>query len=176
IDVYLDWSLAIVFMLVTFSLGGVAFPTWHPDWGAGTVWLTAATAAVLFFASVLIHELSHALVGRRFGIDVPSITLFVFGGMAQMREEPHAWRPELWMALAGPITSLLLGVGFLLLGGLFAGGLPEGADPEAFVSNLNPVATLLFWLGPINIILGVFNMVPGFPLDGGRVLRAALWG
>lgn len=176
IDVYLDWSLAIVFMLVTFSLGGVAFPTWHPDWGAGTVWLTAATAAVLFFASVLIHELAHALVGRRFGIDVPTITLFVFGGMAQMREEPHAWRPELLMAIAGPITSLLLGALFVWIGSALSGPLPDTTDPEAFLSGLSPAATLFFWLGPINVILGLFNLVPGFPLDGGRVLRAALWG
>ncbi|HEX6993453.1 MAG TPA: site-2 protease family protein [Gammaproteobacteria bacterium] len=176
IDVYLDWSLAIIFMLVTFSLGAVAFPAWHPQWGPGTVWLTAVAAAVLFFASVLIHELSHALVGRRFGIDVPTITLFVFGGMAQMREEPHAWRPELLMAIAGPLTSLLLGAFFIWLGTALTGPLPDTTDPEAFLSALSPPATLFFWLGPINVILGLFNLVPGFPLDGGRVLRAALWG
>jgi Zn-dependent protease len=176
IDVFLDWSLAIIFMLVTFSLGAVAFPSWHPDWSAATSWLTAVTAAVLFFTSVLIHEMSHALVGRRYGIDVPSITLFVFGGMAQMREEPHAWRPELMMAIAGPITSLLLGGLFILLGGLVAGPIPETTDPAAFLAELSPLATLFFWLGPINVILGIFNLVPGFPLDGGRVLRATLWG
>jgi len=176
IDVYLDWSLAIIFMLVTFSLGAVAFPAWHPQWGPGTAWLTAVAAAVLFFASVLTHELAHALVGRRFGIDVPSITLFVFGGMAQMREEPHAWRPELLMAIAGPITSLLLGGFFIWLGSTLTGPLPDTTDPEEFLSALSPVATLFFWLGPINVILGLFNLVPGFPLDGGRVLRAALWG
>jgi Zn-dependent protease len=163
-------------MLVTVSLGAAAFPAWHPEWDALTTWTTATAAAVLFFASVLIHEMAHALVGRRFGIEVPSITLFVFGGMAQMREEPHAWRPELWMALAGPITSLLLGGAFILLGGLLSGPLPDTTDAEAFVSSLSPLATLFFWLGPINVILGIFNLVPGFPLDGGRVLRAALWG
>jgi len=176
IDVYLDWSLAIIFMLVTFSLGAVAFPSWHPQWGPLTIWATAAAAAVLFFASVLTHEMSHALVGRRYGIDVPTITLFVFGGMAHMREEPQAWRAELMMAVAGPITSLLLGGLFIWIGGLLAGPLPDTVDPAEFVSSLSPVATLLFWLGPINVILGIFNLVPGFPLDGGRVLRAALWG
>lgn len=177
IDVYLDWSLAIIFLLVTFSLGAVGLPDWHPDWGAATTWLTAVLASVLFFASVLIHEMSHALVGRRFGIDVPSITLFVFGGMAQMRDEPHAWRPELWMAVAGPLTSLVLGVAFIALGWLVGGPLPaDTGDAEGFLSRLNPLATLCFWLGPVNIVLAFFNLVPGFPLDGGRVLRAALWG
>ena len=176
IDVYLDWSLAIIFTLVTFSLGAAAFPAWHPDWDAVTIWVTAIAAAVLFFASVLIHELSHALVGRRFGIKVPTITLFVFGGMAHMTEEPRAWRAELMMAVAGPVTSLLLGGLFIWLGGLLAGPIPETVDPQEFLSTLSPLATLLFWLGPINVILGIFNLVPGFPLDGGRVLRAALWG
>lgn len=177
IDVHLDWSLLIIFTLVTVSLGAGGFPAWHPDWSAPTTWATAIAAAVLFLASVLIHELSHALVGRMHGIEVPRITLFVFGGMAQMREEPHAWRPELWMAIAGPITSLLLGTAFIALGWLFGPGVPLDSDnPEEFFAALNPVATLLFWLGPINVILGLFNLVPGFPLDGGRVLRAALWG
>jgi len=100
----------------------------------------------------------------------------VCGGMAQMRADPHAWRPELWMAIAGPITSLLLGGVFILLGGLLSGPLPETTDPAVLLSALSPLATLCFWLGPINVILGLFNLVPGFPLDGGRVLRAALWG
>lgn len=176
IEVFLDWSLAIIFFLVTFSLAVAAFPTWHPEWGAGTRWLTAAAAAILFLGSVLTHEFSHALVGRRFGIEVPSITLFVFGGMAQMRDEPHAWRPELWMALAGPATSLVLGIVFIGIGMLVAGPMPDAVDPEEFIATLSPLATLLFWLGPINIVLAIFNLVPGFPLDGGRVLRAALWG
>jgi Zn-dependent protease/CBS domain-containing protein len=176
IDVYLDWSLTIIFLLVTFSLGAVAFPAWHPEWGAVTAWTTAAAAAVLFLASVLIHEFSHALVGRRHGIEVPSITLFVFGGMAHMRDEPHAWRPELWMALAGPVTSFLLGMLFVGFGMLLSGPLPNSEDPQAFLASLSPLATLFYWLGPINLILALFNLVPGFPLDGGRVLRAALWG
>jgi Zn-dependent protease len=178
IDVYLDWSLLIIFSLVLLSLGAGAFPAWHPDWNPVVVWATALGTAVLFFASVLVHELSHALVGRGFGIEVPRITLFVFGGMAQMREEPRAWKAELWMALAGPATSLALGVAFTALGWAIGGeglALFETA-PERAASSLSPVATLLLWLGPINIILGLFNLVPGFPLDGGRVLRAAIWG
>ncbi len=178
IDVYLDWSLLIIFALVAVSLGGGAFPAWHPDWAAGTAWATALAAAVLFLASVLVHEMSHALVGRLFGIEIPRITLFVFGGMAQMREEPKAWRPELLMAIAGPLTSAALGFAFVGLAWASAGPLHlgSGEDARAVAAALGPWPTLLLWLGPINIVLAIFNMVPGFPLDGGRVLRAIIWG
>lgn len=175
IDIRVDFSLAIVFSLITFSLGMGLFPSWHPDWGPFITWVTAVAAAVSFFISILIHELSHALVGRAKGIPVNAITLFVFGGVAQLEREPDSWRAELWMAIAGPIASLVLGILFLVLGGLFAGPV-DLDDGERAYAALNPIATLLLWLGPVNIILAVFNLVPGFPLDGGRVLRAILWG
>ena len=108
-------------------------------------------------------------------IPINAITLFVFGGVAQLEREPHAWRAELWMAIAGPITSLVLGLLFLVLGGMFAGPV-DLDDGERALAALNPTATVLLWLGPVNIILALFNLVPGFPLDGGRVLRAILWG
>jgi Zn-dependent protease/CBS domain-containing protein len=177
ISIYLDWSLSIIFLLITFSLAVGVFPRWHPEWSPGVSWGTAAAAAILFLLSVLIHELSHALVGRMQGIEIKRITLFIFGGMAQMENEPHAWRAELWMAIVGPITSLILGVIFLLLGALTASPLEiEAESPELFLATLSPLSTLLLWLGPVNIILGFFNLVPGFPLDGGRVLRAIMWG
>lgn len=177
ISIYLDWSLSIIFVLITFSLAAGAFPHWHPEWSSGVTWGTAAAAAILFLFSVLIHELSHALVGRIQGIEIKRITLFIFGGMAQMENEPHAWRAELWMSIVGPITSLILGVAFLELGLLAAGPINiELENPEYFLANLSPLSTLLLWLGPVNIILGLFNLVPGFPLDGGRVLRAIMWG
>jgi Zn-dependent protease/predicted transcriptional regulator len=175
IAIRVDLSLAIVFTLITFALGNGLFPSWHPDWNPLVAWLTALAAAFLFFVSILIHELSHALVGRAQGIPVNAITLFVFGGVAQLEREPHTWRAELWMAIAGPITSLVLGFAFLVLGGIFAGPV-ELEQGERAMAALNPVSTLLIWLGPVNIILAVFNLVPGFPLDGGRVLRAILWG
>jgi len=175
IDIRVDFSLAIVFSLIAFSLGMGLFPSWHPDWGPFITWVTAIAAAVSFFISILIHELSHALVGRAKGIPVNAITLFVFGGVAQLEHEPGSWRAELWMAIAGPIASLVLGILCLALGGLFAGPV-DLDDGERAYAALNPIATLLFWLGPVNIILAVFNLVPGFPLDGGRVLRAILWG
>ncbi len=177
IEIALDWSLLIIFSLITFVLATAAFPAWHPEWSAGLVWGTALLAAVLFFASILVHELSHALVGRVHGIEVPRIVLFIFGGMAQMRSEPKGWRAEFYMAIVGPLTSLALGGLCLLAAGLITG--PIEVDPqrlEQALAELSPTATLLMWLGNINIILGLFNLVPGFPLDGGRVLRAAIWG
>ena len=177
IEVRVDWSLSIIFFLISFSLAVGLFPAWHPDWGPGISWLTALVAAVAFFASVLAHELSHALVGRAQGIEVKRITLFIFGGMAHMENEPRAWKAELWMAIVGPITSLVLGLLFLAL--TWASIEPGTVDPEnpaTLFAALAPVPTVLLWLGNINIVLAVFNMVPGFPLDGGRVLRALLWG
>lgn len=181
IDVTVDWSLLIIFALITASLASGLFPQWHPAWGPATSWLTALAAAVLFFASVLAHELSHSLVGRAYGVQVRQITLFVFGGMAQIEHEPGRWPAELWMAIVGPVTSLVIGVICVLSVSI---GIP--ADTAAHASNvadlgrllagLDPARTLLLWLGQINIVLAVFNLVPAFPLDGGRVLRAILWG
>ena len=177
IEVQVDWSLLIIFFLITFSLATALFPAWHPDWSPLLSAFMALTAALAFFASVLAHELSHALVGRSRGIEVKRITLFIFGGMAHMQNEPRNWRAEFWMAIVGPVTSLLLGVVFLWLAGLFiepAALKPE--HPELTLAAMGPLPTVFAWLGNINIILGLFNLVPGFPLDGGRVLRAVMWG
>jgi Zn-dependent protease/predicted transcriptional regulator len=177
IDVVLDWSLVFIFTLIAFSLSMGLFPAWHPEWSSALNWATGLSAAVLFFASVLAHEMSHALVGRAQGMEINRITLFIFGGMAHLRAEPRNWRAELRMAAVGPVTSLVLGVFFMTLAGLLTGPVEmDPANPEAFLSQLGPVASLLTWLGPINIVLGLFNLVPGFPLDGGRILRALLWG
>ncbi len=181
IDITVDWSLLIIFALITMSLATGLFPQWHPAWGPVTSWLTALAAAVLFFASVLAHELSHALVGRANGVQVKRITLFVFGGMAQIEHEPGRWPAELWMAIVGPMTSLVIGALCVLAVSI---GAPAGmgaqtgtvADLERLLANLDPPRTLLLWLGQINIVLAIFNLVPAFPLDGGRVLRALLWG
>lgn len=176
IDIVADPSLAIIFVLILVSLAAGVFPEWHPQWSAGLCWLTATGAAVLFFGSVLAHELSHALVGRLRGVQFRRITLFMFGGVAQMETEPPSWRAELSMAAVGPVTSLALGIAFLALAALASGPLHiNPKDPRAALAALGPLATLLFWLGPINIGLGLFNLVPGFPLDGGRILRALMW-
>ncbi|HTW76021.1 MAG TPA: site-2 protease family protein [Steroidobacteraceae bacterium] len=175
IQIRADWSLVIIFALISFALAGGVFPTWHPDWPAGLVWMTALAAAVLFFASVLLHELSHALVGRAWGVQIRRITLFVFGGMAEMHDEPPSWRAEVAMAIVGPLTSLAFGALCIWL--VPRGRLVLDPDhPQRMFSGLGAAPTLLLWLGPVNIVLGIFNLVPAFPLDGGRVLRALLWG
>jgi Zn-dependent protease/CBS domain-containing protein len=177
IEVVADWSLLVIFFLISFSLAAGVFPSWHPDWGPGLAWATAFGAAILFLASVLVHELSHALVGRLGGMSVRRITLFMFGGVAHLESEPRTWRSELAMAAVGPITSLALGIAFLFLAGLAAGPIElDPQDPGRALAELSPLATLLFWLGPVNLLLAAFNLVPGFPLDGGRMLRAILWG
>ena len=176
VAIHADASLLIIFTLILFALGAGVFPTWHPEWGAGITWLTAFAAAVLFFASLLAHELSHALVGRAQGIPVPRITLFVFGGMAHMEGEPRAWRAELWMAIVGPVVSFLIGVAALLLASAgLRGVVVDPQEPLRALEAAGPLVTIALWLGPVNLFLALFNLVPGFPLDGGRVLRALLW-
>ncbi|RFA30536.1 peptidase M50 [Alkalilimnicola ehrlichii] len=176
IEVMLDWSLLIIFLLISFSLAVALFPVWHPDWGPLVSWATALAAAVLFLGSVLLHELSHALVGRQYGMSIKRITLFIFGGMAHMEDEPRTWRAEFWMAIAGPLMSFAIGFVCLFAAALLGATAIDPNQPQAGLAQLGPLATLLLWLGPINIILAIFNLVPGFPLDGGRVLRALLWG
>jgi Zn-dependent protease/predicted transcriptional regulator len=176
IEIHADWSLLIIFLLIASSLALGLFPEWHPDWGPALVWATAVGAAAGLFASVLVHELSHALVGRARGIVVRRITLFVFGGIAQMEQEPPNWRAELWMAIVGPITSAVLGALSLLAAGVSLGpGAAELEDPAQLFAALGVGGTLLLWLGQVNLILAAFNLVPAFPLDGGRVLRALMW-
>jgi Zn-dependent protease len=176
IEVRLDWSLVIVFVLIASTLAGGLFPAWHPDWSVAQSVLTALGAAVLFLVSVLLHELSHAIVGRRRGIGVRCITLFVFGGIAQMESEPKRWRDELWMTIVGPLTSMLIGGACLWIATAIAGREPDFEDPRRWLAGLGALPTLLVWLGQINLVLALFNLVPAFPLDGGRVLRATLWG
>ena len=172
----LDWTVLFIFALVVANLGLAALPAWHPTWSPTLVWTTAAAAGVAFLASILAHELAHALVGRALGVSVRSITLFIFGGVTDIEREPRSPRVELLMAVVGPLTSLGIGVACTAVaGGLLRGTGVSLSDPAAALAALGPFGTLLAWLGPLNIVLGVFNLVPGFPLDGGRIVRAALW-
>lgn len=177
VEVRVDWSLAIIFALIVVDLASSLFPRWHADWDRVTIWGVAFAAACLFFSSVLMHELSHALVARTQGVRVPRITLFLFGGMAEMDSEPPTPKAELLMTVVGPLTSLAIGVGATLVGAQVAGasGVRDVGVVAAVLRDASPLATLLLWLGPVNIGLAIFNAIPGFPLDGGRVLRAALW-
>jgi Zn-dependent protease/predicted transcriptional regulator len=178
VEVRVDWSVLIVFWLILVNLGGGLFPAHHPDWTPAMSWGVAAIAALMFFLSILAHELSHALVGRANGVPIAGITPFIFGGMAHMRGEPRSPRAELLMTVVGPLTSLVIGGVALWWGAHLAARAFVNVDPtdplRAF-QEVGPLATVLLWLGPINLMLGIFNLVPAFPLDGGRVLRAALW-
>lgn len=178
VGLYIHWSVLAIFALICFSLGGRVFPNWHPDWTPLLTWTTAAAASLVFLASILAHELSHALAARTQGIQIRRITLFLFGGVAHMESEPESPKAEFLMAIAGPLASIAIGIASLLIGVSLAGiGADVSAtqDPVATFRAIGPVSTLLLWLGPINIAIAIFNLVPGFPLDGGRVLRAALW-
>lgn len=162
IEVKLDYSWFIIFALVTWSLAGQYFPTAHPDWSVTIYWAMGAFTALLFFASVLAHELAHSFVAQAQGTPVRDITLFLFGGAAHISEEPKSPRHEFLMALAGPVASLMIAG---LFGLLWQGSLTS-----------NPMLhALTGWLATINLALGLFNLIPGFPLDGGRVFRAVAW-
>ena len=158
----LHYTWFIIFVLITGSLSWQYFPLVYPDWNTLTYWVMGIVTSLLFFTSVVAHELAHSLVGRANGIPVKSITLFIFGGVAHMTREAARHDAELKMAVAGPISSLAIGGVFFLLH-LLLQGLSE------------PIAAMAFWLAQINVALAVFNLIPGFPLDGGRVFRALLW-
>lgn len=163
IPIKIDLSWVIIFLWVTISLGVQYTSTANPITPTVLGWIIAVITSLLFFTSVLIHELSHSLIARSYGVPVRDITLFIFGGVSQIAEEPRSAREEAIMAGAGPLTSLVLAG---LFGGLFF-----------LVRAVIPLlqAPVIF-LATINLSLGLFNLIPGFPLDGGRVLRAILWG
>jgi len=178
IELKLDTSWLFVLALVLFSLTSL-FSRWHPLWTTGTALAVAVVAAAAFFASVVLHELAHSVVARFvYKIPVRDITLHMFGGVASIEREPATPGAELFIAIVGPITSLALGAGMLVGGAYLTGVAGAGAsmtDPADAVAQLGPTTTLLMWLGPVNIAIGLFNLIPGFPLDGGRILRAILW-
>jgi Zn-dependent protease/CBS domain-containing protein len=172
VEVRIDWSLAIIFWLIVVNLGAGLFPARHPTWSPALSWSVAVVAAVLFFLSILAHEMAHALVGRSHGVSVAGITLFLFGGVARLSGEPKSARSEFLIAIVGPVTSFVIAA--LSIAGAAALG-HAGLNHVPALSALGPAATVLLWLGTTNVMLGAFNLLPGFPLDGGRVLRALLW-
>lgn len=166
IEIGLHYSWFLVAILIVFSLG----PYFHrirPGWSEGAVWTAAIVTAVLFFVCLLLHELTHSIVAKSHKLRVREITLFALGGVSQIESEAPNAATEFWIAIVGPLTSLV--IGFVCLGLAQLAGVGRGLSPAS------PVAAVLLWLGYINIALAVFNMIPGFPLDGGRVLRAIIW-
>jgi len=162
IEICIDASWIAIAVLILWSLASAVFPSALPGKPTSTYWWMALAGAALFFASILLHELSHALVARSHEIPIRRITLFIFGGVAEMTGEPPEAKAEFLMAIAGPGVSIALGFVFYAL------RIAAQADYQAMARVMN-------WLASINWILAGFNLVPAFPLDGGRVLRAALW-
>jgi len=167
IRIGLHYSWFLIAILIVFSLSG-QFATVHRDWSPGVVWGTAILTALLFFICIVLHELGHSVIAQSRGIRVPSIVLFALGGVSQMERESPDAKTEFWMALAGPLVSFVLGL--LCLGSAHALG---WAGPTS--SAASPLVAMLGWLAYINFMLGAFNLVPAYPLDGGRVFRAAAW-
>ena len=161
IPIGLDWSWFLIFGLITWSLASTLFPSEYPQLTTGAFWILGALTALLFFGSVLVHELAHAWVALRNDIPVKEITLHIFGGVAYLDREPHTAGAEFRVAIAGPLSSLALAGLFALLF-LVDRGVSALAAPS-------------LWLARINLLLALFNLIPGFPLDGGRVLRAIVW-
>ena len=160
IEVNISWLIILV--LLTWSLALTWLPAAAPNQPQAVYWVLGLLAAILLFSSVLLHELAHSLVAKARGLPVNSITLFIFGGVSDLEREPQSPGVEFEMAFVGPVTSLLIGFVSLAVVGL--------------IGNTSPLAAAtLGYLGAANLLLGVFNLIPGFPLDGGRVLRSILW-
>lgn len=175
ISINLHVSVVIIFFLVAASLVRL-LSDWHPEWGNFTVGIYAVLAALLFFLSLLTHEMAHSIVARRRGVVVRRITLFLFGGIAEMENEPKRPQDEFFIAAAGPLASLAIAALFSLLAGALIdeAALTQSA-PEFDITQLSGPVTVCLWLSTINFILAIFNLLPGFPMDGGRLFRAALW-
>jgi Zn-dependent protease len=163
-EVHVDPSWLILAVLITWSLAVGLFPHYYQGLAHATYWLMGIAGAMGMFFSILFHEFCHSLVARHFGLPIRGITLFIFGGVAEMEDEPSSPKAEFFMAVAGPFSSVVLGAAFYAAANLMTASAAT-ASAEAVLS----------YLASINWILAAFNLIPAFPLDGGRVLRAALW-
>jgi Zn-dependent protease len=161
ISIGLDYSWFLIFALLTWMLAGSYYPAQFKDWPPLLYWFMGAVTALMLFASVLLHELGHSVVALRYKIPVRSITLFLFGGVAQIGTEPPSAIAEFLIAVAGPLVSLVLALFFYAV--------------QPLVAGMEPVFGLVKYLAYINLALVVFNLIPGYPLDGGRVFRAIVW-
>ena len=164
IEIGVNWSVLIIASLIGWTLAASVLPELSPGSSTAAYWVAGVIVAVAFFASLLAHEMSHALVGRQFGVVADSITLWLLGGVSRFESDAPSARTELWIAIAGPAMSLALATAFGVLAVAF-----EQLGFHGLVIDS------LLWLAYINVVLGLFNLMPAYPLDGGRVLRAALW-
>jgi Zn-dependent protease/CBS domain-containing protein len=166
IQIGLHYSWFIIAVLIAFSLAA-HFHSVRPEWNQTLNWIAAVVTAVLFFVTLLLHELAHSVLAKACGLKVREITLFALGGVSQIESEAPDAKSEFWIGIVGPLTSLVIG-GICILIARLSGWMP-GAEPTA------PAIAVLLWLGYINVALATFNMIPGYPLDGGRVLRSIAW-
>lgn len=174
ISIHVNWSWLLIFGLVSWSLG-LTFGQIHPEWPTMIHWGMAMLAAFLFFVSVLAHELAHSLVALSQGVPVCNITLFLFGGVSNMQREPSSALEEFVITVVGPLTSLFIGAACLVVGaGEIAANVGSLTAP-VLLARLQPLNTTLTWLGSVNIMIGIFNLIPAFPLDGGRIIRSLFW-
>jgi Zn-dependent protease len=162
IPIGLDYSWFLIFALITWTMAVSYYPAEFKNWPAAQYWIVAAVTAIMLFVSVLLHELGHSVVAIRYKIQVRSITLFIFGGISQMGTEPISALAQFWISIAGPVVSFALAAFLLLLRPVFM--------------DVVPLLALAKYLIYINIVIGLFNLIPGFPLDGGGVFRAIVWG
>ncbi len=162
IPIAVDYSWFLIFGFLTWSLATSYYPAEFKSWPTTEYWIVGVVTAILMFVSVLLHELGHSVIALHYKIPVRSITLFIFGGVAQIGAEPPSALAEFWIAIAGPVTSFILALFFALL--------------QPLVGAFEPVLALAKYLAYINGTLALFNLIPGFPLDGGRVFRAIIWG
>jgi len=163
-EIKVDASWLLIAALVTWGLTKHYYPYSFPGQSTDLYLIMSIVTMLCFFASLLLHEIAHSLVARRFGIPIKGITLFLFGGVAELQAEPQSARAEFWVALAGPVMSVSLSFGFWGLASVL----------ELLQAN-QAIVEILAYLAVINLVLAVFNLVPAFPLDGGRILRAYLW-
>jgi len=166
ISMGLHYSWFIIALLIVLSLVQ-HFHAVAPQWSKAMGWMAAVITSLLFFAALLLHELAHSLLAKARGLRVRAITLFALGGVSQIESEASDAKSEFWIAIAGPITSVVIGL--VALGTAWLTGWQPRSEPAT------PVISVLVWLGYINLLLAAFNMIPGYPLDGGRVLRAVIW-
>ncbi len=162
IPIGIDNSWILIFLFLTWSLAISYFPAEFPHWSTFEYWLVGGVTSVIFFACVLLHELGHSFVAQHYQIPVREIVLYFFGGISQITKEPTSAVMEFWIAIAGPLVSFGLGFLFLILSFLLKG--------------ISPLLAVTEYLAYINLFLGAFNLIPGFPLDGGRVFQAIWWG
>ena len=162
ITVELDYSWFLILGLLTWMLAVSYYPTEYKSWSAGLCWFMGAITSVMLFVSVLLHEFGHSLVAKSYGIRVPRITLFLFGGVSQIAAEPASAASEFWIAVAGPAVSFTMALLFWWL--------------RPLAASVAPLEALTKYLALLNLMLGLFNLIPGFPLDGGRVFQAIVWG